>query len=75
MTRYNIILKYVSVILTVLPFISGCVTVRDEASETQELIPVIATVTPEEEPQPYPVMINEIKIDAPPGRLSAFLPR
>lgn len=75
MTRYKLILKYCSVLMSALLLIGGCEINRGEESETEELIPVIATLPPvEEEPLPYPVTVNDVRIDAAPKRVVSLSP-
>lgn len=75
MTRYKLILKYGSVLVSALLLIGGCEMNQGQESETEELIPVIATLPPEEaEPLPYPVSVNDVRIDAAPKRVVSLSP-
>lgn len=69
------ILKYCSVLVSALLLIGGCEMDRGQESETEELIPVIATLPPEEEePQLYPVTVNDVRFDSAPKRVVSLSP-
>lgn len=69
MTRFNVIFRSLAVLLSVLLIVGGCETGEESPSETEELIPVIAELPIETEPQPYPVMVNDVRIEASPKRV------
>lgn len=75
MKKYNLMIRYCAAIISVLFLIGGCEIDRGHESETEELIPVIATLpTEEEEPLPYPVTVNDVRIDAAPKRVVSLSP-
>lgn len=74
MTRFNVIFRSLAALLSVLMIVGGCETGEDSPSETEELIPVIAELPIEAEPQPYPVTVNDVRIEASPKRVVSLSP-
>ncbi|MCM1334800.1 MAG: ABC transporter substrate-binding protein [Bacteroides sp.] len=71
MTRSNQFLTWL--LAVILLFLSGC-DAAELSTETEELIPVIAELPVEAEPQPYPVTVNDVRIKASPKRVVSLSP-
>lgn len=68
------ICRLLALLLSVLLIAGGCERGEESSSETEELIPVMAELPPEEEPQPYPVTVNDVRIEASPKRVVSLSP-
>lgn len=69
MTRFKTFLKYCAVLASALLLVGSCERGGEGGSGTEELIPVMAERSEEKEPQPYPVTVNDVWIDAAPKRV------